>query len=354
MASQSQSEYLMAAPQISEDGGETESGININFDNPEERLQKTTIKRFSGCHKLFLLFIGLLVVANFVVIGVSINAIITRGVEEEGRGGEKDGGGKEGCGHHGAVVAPLCVPCEEGMEGEGEGGWRRYTEEGGQDMCCPLDHGLVASAVHQIYETVRKIKEIDILQQPPQPYSPFFSEPTTSDETLLFANRYKPSGHMTGVQRFDATRYYESSTKCANETQIIGDWPLRVEPYRSMTAGYVQRLSWGLMVPASGLYRVHTSVNFYFSYPQQRKDNEKRKAIPVVHQIARYRARDGSTTVLADRNHTIDSTHCDGLTSFLVAVADLEIGDVISVNVSHESAMAMQDRWHTEGLFLIQ
>ena len=76
--------------------------------------------------------------------------------------------------------------------------------------------------------------------------------------------------------------------------------------------------------------------------------------IPVIHQISRYRANYGGMSLLAERSHAVSGSYCDGLTSFIVTLGRLDIGDVISVNVSHRSAMAMYDRWHTEGLFLEQ
>ncbi|KAK7090388.1 uncharacterized protein [Littorina saxatilis] len=350
MAAQCQPLTMKAAGSEDTEEPEAVSEISVILAADEESPAKPALGRVLQRHRLQL-FIAFLVFSNLVVIGVSIKAINTRETEEEERGGEGGEDGQEECPQHRLVVAPLCVPCEEGKdEGEEEGGWRRIRDdESDEDMCCPLDHRQLASAVHEIYKTVVRIKEKEILLQPPKAYS-FFDEPSNTHETLLYTNRYKPSGHVTGVQRFDAEKFYVHE-----ETQVICDWPMRVEPYLSVTTGYIQRLSWGLVVPTTGLYRVQASANFYFRYPQERKnDLQRRDRIPVIHQITRYQARDGSVSVLAQRNHTISSAHCDGLTSFLVATADLVIGDVISVNVSHESAMAMQDRWHTEGLFLIQ
>ena len=76
--------------------------------------------------------------------------------------------------------------------------------------------------------------------------------------------------------------------------------------------------------------------------------------IPVIHQLSRYHAKNGKVTVLTERNQTITGSYCDGLTSFLVTLAQLDVGDVISVDVSYRSASAMLDPWHSEGLFLVR
>ena len=43
-------------------------------------------------------------------------------------------------------------------------------------------------------------------------YTSLFGEPETTEQTLTFANRRKPSGHVTVVQRFDPKHCSESST----------------------------------------------------------------------------------------------------------------------------------------------
>eukprot|EP00745_Piridium_sociabile_P025144 TRINITY_DN39819_c2_g1_i3.p1 TRINITY_DN39819_c2_g1~~TRINITY_DN39819_c2_g1_i3.p1 ORF type:complete len:180 (+),score=31.26 TRINITY_DN39819_c2_g1_i3:59-598(+) len=177
-----------------------------------------------------------------------------------------------------------------------------------------------------------------------------------------FANNNKPSAHVTGVQPYDATKYFSASSDNSSVTddilQTVSDWPLRFEPYRSTTRGYVQRLTWGLMVPVTGLYRVHSTVNFYFSsYSQdtrQRRPQDGQRPFHVVHQLSRYRRATGDSSLLTQLNQTVCTGYTDGLTSFLVTVEQLEVGDVISVTLSHRAAMAMKDRWHSQGLFLLQ
>ena len=59
------------------------------------------------------------------------------------------------------MVAPVCVPCGDVLEGEGkvevegaeeeEGGWRRLKNGGSDyDLCCPLDYRRVATAVSKV------------------------------------------------------------------------------------------------------------------------------------------------------------------------------------------------------------
>ena len=64
-------------------------------------------------------------------------------------------------------MAPLHLPCEQVLEkegeeeGEGEGGWRRFeNDDSGQDLCWPLDHRRLATAVGQVRNGLGSCLEI--------------------------------------------------------------------------------------------------------------------------------------------------------------------------------------------------
>ncbi|KAK7483152.1 hypothetical protein BaRGS_00025556, partial [Batillaria attramentaria] len=199
--------------------------------------------------------LGVFVVMNITVITFALLELIMTA----GRLGKN-------CQSENRPVSPLCVLCEDA--GEFAGQMRRYSGGRG-DVCCPLDHQQTAEVMDKIYQNARDEKQEEFLRQPQPQYSSFvmLPEPEGVGETLWHANRAKPSGHVTGIHKMNAEEFYalDQDDKVA-DLQVVGDWPLRVEPYRTVSTGYVQRLTWGLSVPASGLYRVHTSVNFYFRY----------------------------------------------------------------------------------------
>ncbi|XP_076453987.1 uncharacterized protein LOC143289056 [Babylonia areolata] len=295
--------------------------------------------------RMMIIASSILLVFNVVVISLAVRSIPRERSKQCQKGRAKN------------VVAPLCVPCENEWTEE-EGGWRRYMDEG-QSLCCPLRHDNLASAVGQIYYTVLQEKQQHFeISQGSAFFSAFYKKPGNTAQQVVFANNNKPSAHVTGIQRFDASECYKTENTSSSDTrdlQTMCDWPLRFEPYRSATRGYVQRLTWGLVVPVSGVYRVHSTINFLF-YPQTTKMRlpKGEKPIRVVHQLARYRRAEGGSSVLAERNQTLSGRHTDGHTSFLLSVHQLTVGDVVSISLSHRAAMAVQDRWHSQGLFLLR
>ncbi|KAL8595998.1 hypothetical protein ACOMHN_018310 [Nucella lapillus] len=301
-----------------------------------------------------MVIIGLIIVLNISVISLAILAI-----QESREGGQKL--------KKREAVAPLCLPCQqvfggtgrEGKDKKGEeeekGGWRRYRD-GGQELCCPLHHRNLASAVGRIYDTVFEEKQKNaheyFSRSPESYFQAFYSLPENTEQRVVFANQNKPSAHITAVEAFDANKYF--TAKSNSSLQTVCDWPLRFEPYRSSTRGYVGRLTWGLTVPVSGLYRLHSMINLYFPFPQRsKKDEQTPQAVSVVHQLTRYLRAEGRTTVLSQRNTTISTDYRDGMTSFLMTVRELRVGDVISLSLSHSAAQALH-RWHSQGLYLVQ
>lgn len=140
-------QFIENKQQEDEDIDSAPVATGVSFANPTK--PRTT--RFDFCFKVF---IAILVLLNVVVIGLSIRSMTAgRGAEEcqVGRGRK--------------VVAPLHLPCEQVLEKEGEekgeeeGGWRRF-KNGDSDLCWPLDHRRLATAVGQVRNGLGSCLEI--------------------------------------------------------------------------------------------------------------------------------------------------------------------------------------------------
>lgn len=324
---------------------------NLQPGNERNETKKSPLRR-----NIFLGGISVLIIINVAVIAASIAFLVKTSSHTENDECPSKSAHKE-------PVSALCVECEDA--GEMAGKMKRYAadQEQHQDMCCPMNYQQTAALVEKIYKDVRQEKQEEfLLREPEEPHaSPlllFSVETSDVGDTLWNANRWKPAGHVTGLDQTktaDDGYYTLEQTDQGPPVQVVENWLVRTEPYRSMSSGYVQRLTWGISVPATGLFRVHSSVNFYFGADNVKtQTNTSSSSVAVVHQLQRYSVSSSNYTVLADTNNTISTTYRDGVSSFLVTLARLEVGDVIVVSVSHPVAMGMQERWHSEGLVFVE
>jgi hypothetical protein len=92
--------------------------------------------------------ISILVILNVAVITFAMIVVTSQSTSDETSAAMK--ADDKRCGVE--VVAPLCIPCQDKEDGEGEEEeeWFRVRREEEGDLCCPVTHHQLSSVTNQV------------------------------------------------------------------------------------------------------------------------------------------------------------------------------------------------------------
>jgi hypothetical protein len=95
------------------------------------------------------MFVSILVILNVAVITFAMIVVTSQSTSDETSAMMK--ADDKRCGVE--VVAPLCMPCQDKEDGEGqeeEEEWFRERREEEGDLCCPVTHHQLSSVTKQV------------------------------------------------------------------------------------------------------------------------------------------------------------------------------------------------------------